>query len=395
MRDISYCLFLCILHSEKGFIKVTRKAAKDIPTASGVFLNSSRILDLRPTFIAERFLNPFYVQNYLFTNHFQLIAMQASAMVSTSAALYHVVTYLTRPLTAVYPARTVMQLQMFLYNNLATQFLAETVLSPFTLVLTPTLLPPTPLYAACLQSGVEWPRWIHALGGQVLFVCVMEDTLKVRIGEVGDVVTVWSDELVGVSTRTSGSPMAAKLQAMLDSVRARNCSADKSITVSSVLTSTTAADVGNDDDSESVSDTESTTSSSLFSETSSTSSISSTSSSPVTKSSTLPSVEMAAASKAPVYVPRHRRNTTFSNTTQPQLLSRSQRHLARTAVDSSKVDVCRYMYEGGQTSVMTGGVMLGAVKPTNATPAASKPKTKPAAKVAKGPNSSQNWRVRV
>ncbi|KAJ3851360.1 hypothetical protein EV368DRAFT_65822 [Lentinula lateritia] len=344
---------------------------------------------------------------------------------SASITLYQLVAYLTRPLIEHYPSQTILQLQFFLHANLVSQFVASetSLLSPFTLFLTPVSLPPTPVYAACLQAGVAWPQWIRALGGNALYVCVMENSLKVRIGETGDVVTVWSTEprdalatsissKVLTKTQTNiecESPMGLKLRAMLDSVRTRSTPTDTPRLPTSCLSHT---DVdANDSDSES--DTESTTSSSLFSETSSTdsmSSISSAASSPAPKTSNL-SVE-----KVPVYVPRHRRNITSDppapaqDSTLPQRLSRSQRRLARATVDKAKVDVCRYTYQGGQTLVMTGGVMLGGVKPsTEATRSHSNttqlahmvlttttrpPATKKTSAML-GSDSSRNWRARV
>jgi hypothetical protein len=121
----------------------------------------------------------------------------------------------------------------------------------------------------------------------------------------------------------------------------------------------------------------------------------SSTSSPVSKSSDLPLiVQTETTSKTLVYVPQHRR---------------SQRRMAHVAADKSKTDVCRYRYQGGQTSVMTGGVMLGAAKPvatttkprSNISASASafgasittlKPRT---AKVMLGPDSSNNWRSRA
>ncbi|KAJ3919826.1 hypothetical protein F5877DRAFT_77679 [Lentinula edodes] len=348
---------------------------------------------------------------------------------STSITLYQLVAYLTRPLIELYPSQTMLQLQFFLHANLVSQFVASetSLLSPFTLFLTPVSLPPTPVYAACLQAGVAWPQWIRALGGNALYVCVMENSLKVRIGETGDVVTVWSTEprdapATSTKIQTNNeceSPMALKLRAMLDSVRTRSTSADtprKSIALPTSCLSHADVDA-NDSDSES--DTESTTSSSLFSETSSTdsmSSISSAVSSPVSKTSNLP------VEKAPVYVPRHRRNIATAplapaqvDSSLPQRLSRSQRRLARTTVDKAKVDVCRYTYQGGQTLVMTGGVMLGGVKPaviTTATKAtksygnttqfaqtvlttATRPSATKKSSAMLGSDSSRNWRARV
>ncbi|KAJ4490294.1 hypothetical protein J3R30DRAFT_3399678 [Lentinula aciculospora] len=43
----------------------------------------------------------------------------------------------------------------------------------------------------------------------------------------------------------------------------------------------------------------------------------------------------------------------------PSYLSRSQRRLARVVVNPSYHDMQSYLYEGGQTSVVSGGVMLG------------------------------------
>jgi hypothetical protein len=356
---------------------------------------------------------------------------------STSTALHQFVVYLTRPLTKVYPSQTVAQLQTFLHANLASQFLASeaSTLSPFTLVLSPASLPPTPLYAACLQSGVAWPHWIHALGGQTMYIFVMEKNIKVRVGQVGEATTVWSGldeptEVPAISkmkTQTQvqagtdyESPMAHKLQAMLDSVRSRNASAaavdkqqHRSITLPTLLSTylSRSADTESDDISDSESDSESTTSSSFFSETSSTESMTSAassstslSSSPVSGPSDLPAVIAdTITKKGPVYVPRHRRVTpppvSASSSISTEHLSRSQRRLANATVDNTKIDICRYTYQGGQTCVMTGGVMLGAVnpKPQSSVPALTRgaSKQKPSVSKKLGANFSKNWRVRV
>ncbi|KAJ4490762.1 hypothetical protein J3R30DRAFT_132903 [Lentinula aciculospora] len=342
--------------------------------------------------------------------------MSVSTMNPALTTLYHLVAYLTRPLIELYPSQTVLQLQFFLHANLVSQFITPetSLLSPFTLILSPATLPPTSVYAACLQAGVTWPQWIRALGGKALYVCLMENSLKVRVGEVGDAVTIWSAErteapvasTLKTQTETSSdereSPMSLKLQAMLDSVRTRSSPAEKN-QKPSLLRSTT--DDANDSESES--DTESTTS--LFSETSSTesmSSVSSTTSSPVSKIPNLP------VEKAAVYIPRHRRTIApaiaQSTETTPfnQLLSRSQRRLARATVDKAKVDVCRYTYQGGQTLVMTGGVMLGGVKPATQATKSSRinavhlPQANPTSTVTKPramkvSECSNNWRARV
>jgi hypothetical protein len=396
---------------------------------------------------------------------------------TSTTALYQLVVYLTRPLTKVYPAQTVAQLQLFLHTNLASQFLTSDppTLFPFTLLLSPASLPPTPLYAACLQSGITWPQWIRVLGGQPMSICVMQDNIKVRVGHVGDAnasaITIWSgsDEpthipaISKMSMKTQNqlkagsdysSPMTRKLQAILDSVRSRNASSSaaggagadkqqpKSIALPTLLLPTTNhadadTDTDSDDISDSESDTESTSSSSSssFSETSSTesmTSLSSSSSSPVSKPSDLPAVP---TKKGPVYIPRHRLTTRPTTSSSPfssspssaittQQLSRSQRRIANATVDTTKVDLCRYTYQGGQTCVMTGGVMLGAVKPklqssalargsgsnttattttTTTTTNANAKRIQPAVLTKKekkssvmlGPDSSRNWRVRV
>ncbi|KAJ3863844.1 hypothetical protein EV359DRAFT_81991 [Lentinula novae-zelandiae] len=52
-------------------------------------------------------------------------------------------------------------------------------------------------------------------------------------------------------------------------------------------------------------------------------------------------------------------NTSWRAEHGPSYLSRSQRRLARTVINPSCHDVQNYLYEGGQTGVASGGVMLG------------------------------------
>ncbi|KAE9408322.1 hypothetical protein BT96DRAFT_1013414, partial [Gymnopus androsaceus JB14] len=67
---------------------------------------------------------------------------------SNNATLSQLMTLLTRPLAFVYTIQTVAQLELFLHANFASIIPTQQPISPFTLLLSPTQLPPTPIYAA-------------------------------------------------------------------------------------------------------------------------------------------------------------------------------------------------------------------------------------------------------
>ncbi|KAJ3744070.1 hypothetical protein DFH05DRAFT_1398226 [Lentinula detonsa] len=257
---------------------------------------------------------------------------------SSSATFSQLVSMLTRPLAMLYPAEAVAQLQVFLHANFNSMFSAQQSISPFTILLSPTSLPPTPIYAACLQAGIVWSDWIRALGNQVTYILVMDGSLTLRIGESGEPVTIWSEDPIqvpAISKTAQGIdiPVSSKRPNTLHSARNLRASleARSSLPISlPTLLPLSGSSMDVDDSlSDSDSDSDSTVSSSRFSEASSAESMTSVS------SSSSPSI------------PSHR------------LLSRSQRRLARIAVDKTKTSICQYTYQGGQTGVMTGGVMLG------------------------------------
>ncbi|KAJ3997147.1 hypothetical protein F5050DRAFT_1460610 [Lentinula boryana] len=296
---------------------------------------------------------------------------------SSSATFSQLVSILTRPLAMLYPAEAVSQLQVFLHANFNSMFSAQQSISPFTILLSPTSLPPTPIYAACLQAGIVWSDWIRALGNQVTYILVMDGSLTLRIGESGEPVIVWSEDPIqvpAISKTAQGIdiPVSLKRRSTLHSLRA-NLEARSSLPISlPTLLPLSGPSMDVDDSlSDSDSDSESTASSSRFSEASSAESMTSvsSSSSPVSAATDLPYMATTVSEKTSVYVPPHKLAvTSFSMDTDSEsipshrLLSRSQRRLARIAVDKTKTSVCQYTYQGGQTGVMTGGVMLG--KPT-------------------------------
>ncbi|KAJ4480102.1 hypothetical protein J3R30DRAFT_2578261 [Lentinula aciculospora] len=295
---------------------------------------------------------------------------------SASATFSQLVNMLTRPLAMLYSVEAVSQLQIFLHANFMSMIPAQQSISPFTILLSATTLPPTPIYAACLQAGIAWPEWIRSLGNQVIYILVMDGSLTVRIGESGESVTVWSEDPIqvpAISKKAQGidSLALSKLRTMLNSARERNASMEvpaQPILLPTLLSvSATSMDI---DDESSDSDSESTSSSSRFSEASAESmtSVSSASSSPISTICDLPLVNPStmATKKTSVYVPPAKLSAASSfmdsdpgSIPSHRLLSRSQRRLARVLVDKSKASVCQYKYQGGQTGVMTGGVMLG------------------------------------
>lgn len=324
---------------------------------------------------------------------------------NTNATISHLVTLLTRPLAFVYAAQTVAQLELFLHANLASVVSTHQAISPFTLLLSPTHLPPTPIYAACLQAGIEWATWIRALGDKVLYVFITEGCLKLRIGETGEVVTLWEEdpsdyEVPMISKiRNRDAPMIQKLKGILDSARERTTQQlEQPISLPTLFSLPASAD--DDDECMSDSDSESTTSSSRFSEISSAESMTSVSSSGSISPPKKTSVYIPPAKAAKLAAALH--SDSDSSIPSHRLSSlRSQRRSAPIPVAQNKPRT-RYTYQGGETGVVTGGVMLGksSASAKVASPLAATATREPLRKSSRkhtgtvmlGPDSVANWR---
>jgi hypothetical protein len=134
----------------------------------------------------------------------------ATSALSVSVAVAHAVAYLTRPLILSQSATTVIKLQLVLEANLTALFTPTWVpKEPLRgsgrrcLTLSPNCLPPRAVYAACLAAGVQWFDWIALLGGRELDFFVDPGHISVRYGKGGQLVTIWSDELTNTTSAKS------------------------------------------------------------------------------------------------------------------------------------------------------------------------------------------------
>ncbi|KLO20521.1 hypothetical protein SCHPADRAFT_918036 [Schizopora paradoxa] len=143
------------------------------------------------------------------------MAAAAASISNTSLAvtLAHAVSYLTAPLaTSSYTRQTVMALQAALEANLAAVYVVSWCpTEPLRgsgrrcLSFAPGQLPPRPVYAACRTAGVEWAEWMRCLGGREFDLFVDPGCVSVRLGAAGvwahgasaraSLVTVWSAEM--------------------------------------------------------------------------------------------------------------------------------------------------------------------------------------------------------
>ncbi|EKM83447.1 hypothetical protein AGABI1DRAFT_110109 [Agaricus bisporus var. burnettii JB137-S8] len=132
--------------------------------------------------------------------------MAASISANLSQTVAHAVSFLTRPLMEILPASTTTKLQMILEANLIPYY-APTwdVKEPLRgsgrrcLTLTPTCLPPRPIYATCSAINISWSQWITALGGREFDFFVDPGCVSLRLtgipGSESKIITVWADEL--------------------------------------------------------------------------------------------------------------------------------------------------------------------------------------------------------
>ncbi|KAJ8501557.1 hypothetical protein ONZ51_g504 [Trametes cubensis] len=143
---------------------------------------------------------------------------------SLSVALAQAITYITRPLIARYSAVTIIKLQLALEANLTAQFTPSWFPSePLRgsgrrcLTLSPFGLPPRAIYNACKSAGVEWSEWIALLGNFEFDLFIDPGCVSVRFGSagVGKFFTVWSEDVSMVEQKKAAADKESRLDAQL------------------------------------------------------------------------------------------------------------------------------------------------------------------------------------
>ncbi|KZT06363.1 uncharacterized protein LAESUDRAFT_192765 [Laetiporus sulphureus 93-53] len=316
------------------------------------------------------------------------MASSTAASGSLSVTLAQAIAYLTRPLIVSYSATTIIKLQLALETNLIAQFVSSWVpAEPLRgsgrrcLTLSPNAVPPRAIHNACKAANVEWSEWIALLGGLEFDLFIDPGCISVRFGSwdsgrVSKYFVVWSEDSVAVSEEiyppraalpvASGKTLAQQLSetdqdedeqlfAMIaDEVREPTWMtpiATEFPTVPSPPRSTMSSPVSIRSVSSRHSRCSSCTSSSGFSFSSNGTFDSTRSATTVSSRSTSPTDEQA----------------------KTKLSRRERARQARVFIDTSKTEVTNY--DGGKTTVLTGGVMLGAGRPATQVKPATHKKT--------------------
>ncbi|KAJ7154076.1 hypothetical protein C8R46DRAFT_444935 [Mycena filopes] len=283
----------------------------------------------------------------------------------STSAIPHVVAFLTRPLVAEFAPAAVSSAQLILTASLASQQSA-------TFALCATSTPPAPLFAASIGAGIPWAAWIAKLsGGADVLLFYGPGFVKVRLGSAA-VTDVWTEEtqgsIVPISRAQTGrSPLlqentGVRLRAMLLSARVRSMRrhqtaatvAVEPIRIPSLLASCI-SDSDDSDDSDSdyaPSDSGSASSASSKFTSYSNDSLTSAGSPPATPAKSAP---MVLPSVAKYRAPRPSTVRRAAPTPTP-----APAPVVRATANAAKKDTTAYLYQGGVTRVMTGGVMLGA-----------------------------------
>ncbi|KAJ7083302.1 hypothetical protein B0H15DRAFT_420664 [Mycena belliarum] len=288
----------------------------------------------------------------------------------SSSAIPHVIAFLTRPLLTSFPAGTIGAAQLILTASLASSPAATLTLTADT--------PPMPIFAAAIGASIPWPVWFTALasGSESVLLFYGPGYVKARVGDA-PITDVWSEDSEGsvvpiARSRVKGAaPLlhestGARLRATLLSARVRSmrrAQEAQAIRIPCLPTSATDSDSDSESDS-GYSDSDRSTTSSI------TTAASSAPASPLKpRSVALPTPPGLVAPVAPALY-RAPRSTAITTSTPPRarLPPRKlpsapvpKRALAPAAVDPTNKSTTAYLYSGGVTRVMTGGVMLGRV----------------------------------
>ncbi|CAL1696441.1 unnamed protein product [Somion occarium] len=304
------------------------------------------------------------------------MASTTSPTASLAVTLAQAITYLTRPLITryAYSATTIIRLQLALEANLTAQFGSSWVPSRSgrrCLTLSPNGSPPRPIYNACKSAGVEWYLWIAALGNVEFDLFLDPGCVSVRCGNRET--TIWSEQ-VAAPAKTRKEIPEQQLQAQLRAQAYARASAPLSLSPSKTVAQQLIEEDDHDDelfamiadeireptwltpvtsDFPTMPAPQRAISSSPVSIISTTSTHSRSSSRSSNSSSGFTFFTNSSSDSATTI------SLSSSDNEKPKFkLSRRERaRQARVFVDSSKTEVTNY--DGGKTTVLTGGVMLG------------------------------------
>ncbi|KAJ7666437.1 hypothetical protein B0H17DRAFT_883570, partial [Mycena rosella] len=272
---------------------------------------------------------------------------------SLSATVAHAVSFLTRPLLKSYAPATIVKLQLVLEANLTALYAQSwAVNDPLRgsgrrcLTLSPDCLPPRAVYAACIAAGVQWFDWIALLGGREFDFFVDPGCVSMRLdrkGPASSLITVWADEI----------PSPARTKTVAQQLLENDTESDDQIftmIADEVCAPTWMTPVLAQfpDKPRSLSPL------SAISSHSRSSSRSSNSSSGFSFSSA-DSSRSSASRSGSGYSSASAKSD--DENTYPRQSRRERARQARVYIDTSKNEVTPY--DGGKTTVLTGGVMLG------------------------------------
>lgn len=322
----------------------------------------------------------------------------STSLSSITVTVSHAIAYLTRPLVAFMPASTAMKLQLALEANLTAHYAHSWMPSePLRgsgrrcLSFSPTSLPPRPIYASCVAAKVQWSEWMTALGNVEFDLFVDPGLVSVRFtqhGAASKLITIWSDE--GVEEHRSHSEVT-RANASPAQLRARSLAHSKAETVLPTLSQQLMIEDEEDEEE-------------LFA------ALANELREPTWKTPVVNQFPSTIPQKSKLSASHHSRSSSRSSDTGSWLSfdsndsdsssvttissagtegstpSRRERaRQARVFIDTSKKEVTNY--DGGKTTVLTGGVMLGGrAKPAISQPVSTSQKPTSAAA------SSRNWR---
>ncbi|KAH8817627.1 hypothetical protein DL96DRAFT_392560 [Flagelloscypha sp. PMI_526] len=274
---------------------------------------------------------------------------------SVPAAITQAINLLTTPLLTTHSVQAIAPLRALLQANLV-------VILPITgeihlnFKLSPYTLPPKPILASCVASGITWAEWSRALGGKPVEVLITNTGVRMTTTVQGRPVTVFRNAEDAITNPVNVMPATTTNDPFISKVRpdvaiARRLIArpttDRATTATPPLriptsglrmpapTSKLSQSFSPFDDSDSDSDSDISRPSSRLSTFSFESS--SDGGSSMTSASSFSSSPVSTKAKS----------TAFSKVIAPPVINRA--HQANM----------NYLYEGGSTRVMTGGVMLG------------------------------------